>query len=358
MTKQHYRYSPSATKRWLNCPGSLDAPPSAESVHSLEGTAAHAVAERCLRGEAIVAHTDVLAAVNVFVDYVAYLRQFEPMLELIEDTRVHAEFDDLGGTADYLAIYQDGDSGTVLHFVDYKHGEGVPVIAVENHQLLTYAVIFASYFGSEIDTYRLTIIQPRCIEVDPIQTWEIPPERVAEHAEAIKAVRGQSHFKAGDHCRWCSLAPTCETLRAESLRIAQLQFEQADVEELLRLYEMGDAIRAALKELQSVLVEKARLGCELPGYKVVESLGHRKWAAPEDKIFRRLAKLGLKKKQVVETKLLSPAAIEELLSKEARERAFDGLITREMIGLRVVPESARGEQMSLSVEQVFKDDPE
>lgn len=359
MTKIHYRYSPSATKRWLNCPGSLDAPPSKTSEYSEAGTNAHTVGEIAVRtGELVTDDEDTRAAVSVYVDFVESIREKQPILELIEETRAHAQFEDFGGTADYLAIYMDGAAGCVLHFVDYKHGEGVAVEAEENYQLLSYAVIFASFFGLAIDTYRLTIVQPRCTDVEPVQTWETTPERVEEHARAIEQVRSQKHFKAGDHCRWCSLASTCDTLRQESLRLAQLSFEQAEVEDLLHFHGMADAIRAALSQIEDVLVEKARLGFELPGHKIVESIGNRKWSAPEDKIFRRLRKLGLSKKQVTKTSTLSPAAVEKLLPKDARKGAFAGLITREHIGLRVVPETARGNSVPISVEQVFKDNPE
>lgn len=358
MSKVHYRYSPSATKRWLNCPGSLDAQPSKASEYSAAGEGAHTVGEIAVRtGELLTDDEDLRAAVSVYVNFVEEIRAKNPILELIEETRAHAHFEDFGGTADYLAIYVENGL-CILHFVDYKHGEGVAVEAEENYQLLSYAVIFASFFGVLIDAYRLTIVQPRCTEVEPVQTWETTPERVAEHAAAIEQIRGQKHFKAGDHCRWCSLASTCDTLRQESLRLAQLSFEQAEVEDLLHLHSMADAIRAALAQIQDVLVEKARLGFELPGHKIVESIGNRKWSADEIEIFQRLRDLGFHPSQAVKHKLLSPAAVEKLLPKEVRKGAFDGLITREHIGLRVVPETARGNSVPLSVNQLFRDTPE
>lgn len=360
MTK-HYRYSPSATKRWLNCTASLDAPASKDSVWSEEGHLAHAVGEQAVRTGVMpddIGDEEFRAAIKLYVDYVDTLRaEKRPMLELIEDTRVHKGFDDYGGTADYLAIYEELGLG-VLHFVDYKHGAGIPVTAEENAQLLSYADIFGSWFGPAIDVYRLTIVQPRCLEtVAPVQTWDTTPERVAEHAKAVVDVRSQHTLKAGDWCRFCSLASTCPALRERTLEIAKLQFEQADTDELLQFYSMAEVIRSALSELESVLIEKARLGCELPGYKIVESVGKRKWSEPEDKIFRRLRKLGISKKQATATKILSPTAVEKLLPKDVRKQALNGLIVRESIGLRVVPETARGLPMSLSVEQVFKDDP-
>lgn len=355
--KTHFRYSPSATKRWVNCPGSIDAPPNDSSSYSLEGDEAHDVAENALRNGTLVdqSNPELHAAVSTYVDFVADIRRDKrPFAEFIEDTRIHADYDDVGGTSDYVAFYEDG--GTVLHFVDLKYGIGIPVLAEENYQLLTYATIYASWFESIIDKYRLTIIQPRCPEVEPIQTWETYPKRVKEHAKLIHSVRDKRTFKAGDWCRFCSLRPTCPVLRHEMLNVAQQQFERAEVSDLLELHAMADTIRGALNQLEDVLIQKAKAGFELPGHKVVESVGHRKWAENERKILKRLRELGINRKQAMKSKLLSPAALEKLLDKESRKGAFDGLITRDRTGLRVVPESARGEPQLLSVNDVFKDD--
>lgn len=356
MGKKHYFYSPSASKRWMTCPGSLDAPPSPETVWSSDGTAAHDVLEVSLRtGQLDTADPEQHAAVKLMVDYVEQLRaEKQPQLELIECLREHRTIADLGGTADYLAIYIE-DGKVVLHFVDYKHGAGVGVIAVENYQLLTYACIFASYFGLTIDVYRMTIIQPRCTQVEPIQTWDTTPERVAQHEAEILAVKDKRHFAAGPHCQFCSLAGSCPTLREQSLALAQRTFEQAEVPELIELYEMQDAIRASLNQIEGILIEKARLGFELPGYKVVDSIGNRRWAIDEPKLVRRLAKLGISRKQLFTKSMITPAAVEKLLELPAKERktALNGLTVREKIGQRVVPEAARGDKLLLSVDQVF-----
>lgn len=355
--KKHYFYSPSASKRWMTCPGSLDAPPSPESSYSTEGTRAHEVAEVAVRtGELVADDPEQHAAISVYTDFINQLRaDKKPHFELVEDLREHATIADLGGTTDYAAIYVEGGQ-VVLHFVDYKHGAGVGVLAVENYQLLTYAVIFASWFGATIDLYRMTIIQPRCREVEPIQTWEASPERIAKHEAEILTVKDQKHFKAGPHCQFCSLAGSCPTLREHSLVVAQGLFEQAEVYDLIELLELSDAIRASLNKIEGILIEKARLGYELPGYKVVDSVGHRKWAVPETKLVRRLAKLGISRKQLFTKSMITPAAVERLLELPAKEKetALSGLTIREKIGQRVVPESARGEQLLLSVDQVFK----
>ncbi len=54
---------------------------------------------------------------------------------------------DLGGTSDHFMLYVDGGK-VVCHIFDYKHGIGVPVDVTENKQVLSYAVIIASHYGT------------------------------------------------------------------------------------------------------------------------------------------------------------------------------------------------------------------
>ena len=64
------------------------------------------------------------------------------------------------GTGDCVII-ADG----TLDIVDYKHGKGVEVSAVENPQMMLYALGALELFDGiyDIDTVRMTIFQPRGI---------------------------------------------------------------------------------------------------------------------------------------------------------------------------------------------------
>ena len=61
------------------------------------------------------------------------------------------------GTADCIVI-ADGE----LNIVDYKHGKGVEVSAVDNPQMMLYALGALEIFDGiyDIDSVRMTIYQP------------------------------------------------------------------------------------------------------------------------------------------------------------------------------------------------------
>lgn len=150
----HAHLSPSSSRRWLSCAGSLvlteDIPDPGNS-YSNDGTAMHTVAARCLTehtqasqyidewipvGNTKVQFDDEMASlVQGYVDVVR-----ERIGQLFVETRVDfSEFvgvPDSFGTAD--AIVFDPDAG-VLTVIDLKTGFH-PVSAEGNSQLLMYAL--------------------------------------------------------------------------------------------------------------------------------------------------------------------------------------------------------------------------
>lgn len=158
----HARFSPSASKRWLSCPGSLvlnagrkdDGP----SPYADKGTAMHAVAAWCLTehyraskrvGEQIPVHKDGEEPRYVeFTDdmatdtqeYVDWLRSFAIGKTLLVEQQV--DFSGVVGQPDQFGtadgIVWDAESGE-LTIVDLKTGFR-PVEAEGNTQLMTYAL--------------------------------------------------------------------------------------------------------------------------------------------------------------------------------------------------------------------------
>lgn len=360
---KHYRRSPSGASRWLKCPGSLVLgadQPRKDSVYSLEGTAAHELAELLVTGQPCPPDTDseMLAAVRVYVDFVNDLRKkHSPIVEHSELT-LECEpiggvaVEEFGGTADYHAIYREGDS-LVLHIVDYKHGVGVPVSAVDNKQGLSYFVIVGSLYPDLIDKYRFSIIQPRAFAGEPEQTWECDSVKVNEHLMAVIGVEGKTELHAGEHCRWCPAIAICPELEARTREAATMEFaELTSRERVAELLRLAPAIKALLENLEEVALEHIRAGRSVPGYKAVESLSHRRWIyGDQDMTLKVLKKLGISKTLALESpKLKTPPQLEKVLSKE-QKKSIESICKRFPVGYNVVPETAKGKAESFIVSE-------
>lgn len=186
----HAKLSPSASKRWMNCAGSvrliesLDLAEGRPSRAAAEGTVAHWVCEQALLqnksaydfvnvkmeqdGFTIKVTAEMADACQVYVDYVNNLegeKHFEVACSL-----THLGIEGLdGGTSDAIVI---DDDKKILRVIDYKHGAGVYVHPENNPQLMQYGLGAAYEFDVPEDYFlELTIVQPRCSIGEPIETW-------------------------------------------------------------------------------------------------------------------------------------------------------------------------------------------
>ncbi len=87
MPSVHYRRSPSASTRWLACPGSIplsEGIPRKESSYAQEGTEAHTLAEMMLTGKCafVSDNREMRDAVQVYVDEInSYRRNYKVLAE-------------------------------------------------------------------------------------------------------------------------------------------------------------------------------------------------------------------------------------------------------------------------------------
>lgn len=352
MPSKHYHLSPSASDRWLACPGSLamsEGIPRKGNEYTDEGERAHGIGESLLRGNLVdaTASREMIENVLVYVRFVEELRKNELIEEQIEFTQQCEDIEGLGGTADYFCLFEE-DGSIVMHFVDLKYGVGVTVDPENNTQLLSYAVIVESHYPGMIDRVRLTIVQPRAIDGDTVKTWECGIDEVHAHRKRILDSIGKEDVVPGDHCRWCPAAVKCPALREQTQLIAETEFSSIqggkDVEALLRIFEMGPAVKALIENVHDELLTLMRKGKHVPGYKVVRSLSHRRWVGSDEEVLRRLANRRVGKKIVTENRLKSPSQVEKLVGKEK----IEGLTYREERGQKVVPISAKGEPIDFS----------
>jgi hypothetical protein len=259
----HSVFSPSSSKMWLTCSGSLI--PNVLSHDSAgeeaaEGTTAHFVAETWLTsgerpdhllgtinqvdGWDIEITEEMMAYVGDYVDYVEALR--DQAEEFQTETRVDfsnlTPIPDQGGTADNIAIvpidheeepeFEEGDYEIVV--TDLKYGKGVRVIAEGNSQGKLYA--YGSYRiyrdKYRIVRIRIRICHPRLeggitettLTVDELKDFARYVRERAHDAWQFDAPRTPSE----DGCQWCKIKGTCPALYQHIAEVTSGAFDDED----------------------------------------------------------------------------------------------------------------------------------
>ena len=295
---------------------------------------------------------EMVEAVTVFLEEIKALPEKTSVIELsMSSTSVEG----LRGTADYV-----NQEGNVLHVYDYKHGAGVAVEAENNLQLLTYAGLAMEHFGREFDAVVLKIIQPRAQsyggdEAPKVKRWTVSPAQVKEHMAAVKAVAEIARSEdaplvPGDHCRWCPAKPQCPKLHQLAVSEAKADFRlpspvELDEQKLLFWLDMGPILKDWLKSVEEHAKRHAE-SAGLPGWKVVESVGNRRWAGTDEEIAIHLVNEGFHPDDVWQPReLKSPSQMEKVRPEGMKVKEAKALLdehtVRPVTGTTLVREADR-----------------
>ena len=355
---KHALLGASSAARWIACTPSARATenlPDEETKYAVEGTIAHEVCEVALRrnlknweqGQALMEvvpggalgkdekSSEIIRAANQYIDFVhlqwgLYLHQPEVFIEQEVDVSqwVPGGF----GTCDCLLI---GDG--ILHIIDFKYGQGVPVNPEHNPQLMYYALgAYALFDGiEEVDTVRLSIVQPRMQE-EP-QTWELPLTDLLTWAREVlqpaaeMAWRGEGEFVTGEHCRFCKAYPSCRAWQKQSGPLAGFEPypEPATLsdEELGEWLQKLEGLAAYAKDLEEYAQQALMEGRTLPGWKLVQGRSTRKWT-DQDAAFRQMEADGIDEAMLYTRTPISLTAAEKMLGKKKFAETMSAFITR------------------------------
>lgn len=249
----HSRLSPSGTKKWMACPGSIvleSFVPNKSTKYSDDGTACHEVAALCLKAvkvqhradewvnryivvsregeipERKVLFTDELA--DITQQYVDDIRIKSKGHQLWIETRVDFSdwvgVPDQSGTADAAMLLPiDGDAMRLELDVDDLKGGRTPVSVERNPQLMTYALGFLTKLGAQfvacpirggvfelldgrvIEKIRLSIHQPK-LHPGPIEWVCTPKELLAFsfmlRSKAISVINAADQYKSIPDDQW------------------------------------------------------------------------------------------------------------------------------------------------------------
>lgn len=384
--KTHAELSPSGASRWMRCPGSVvleRGRPNRPSIHAAWGTAAHEVADLCLRpyadktaaepldaegfvgrkfqidGFDVEVDMEMADCVNTYLSHIQALIAVECGDILYPEQRLDISFltgeAGAAGTSDAIGITR---AGRTLVVADLKGGRGVRVDA-DTEQLHMYAAAALREYDLlyPIEDVLLVIIQPRLghvdeyrITVDELRAFE-ENVRVATHAvreaDRLNALGETVELQPGEkQCRFCKAKAICPSLRGEveasiaktapadrddfadlSLPKQVAAATGAAVMQATNADKLAEAMRAAplieawLKDVRAETERRLLDGQPVAGFKLVEGRqGNRSWADP-DAAAEALKKARLKADQVYDKSVISVAAAEKLLKPDPKKWA-------------------------------------
>lgn len=301
----HAILSPSGAARWLACTPSARLEtqfPDMAGVAAAEGTLAHRLGELLIGRKLGRVHkkqydkelADILAnplydtsMMDYCEDYAVFVieKYYEaqketPDTEILLETQVDltAYIEEGFGTVD-IRIISDG----ILRMIDLKYGKGVPVSAVENKQLMVYALgcLRECDFLYDIHTVQLIIYQPR---LDSISVWPISVGQLRAWAQeelipkAKLAFAGEGEFVPGKHCQFCRAKATCRANAEYNQEIAEHNFKNPNLltdKEVADILERSDMLKNWVGAVEDYAFTEAMAGKKWPGFKLVEGRSNR-----------------------------------------------------------------------------------
>jgi hypothetical protein len=334
----------STAARKIHCPGAdlliaqVPKQLNRDSFYSTEGVALHTLMEMLITGKTTmdtlpeVVETrsgPVMITAELIADAVepAWAWWSQEFLPEVDDWMIEAEVDFPGiegafGTCDVLGR---DDVLNITHVADWKFGAGKGVQAaydgVPNEQLMFYACAARNTYPDlfpEGCTAVLTIIQPRARDHEPITSVEVTMDDL--DAFEVQLVGAMSGVETNPG-RWCDFQPCkaiCPHHTGPLLDLTAVgsipTLPGADyLGAILRILEAAPIAEALIKEARVQAQTMLADGHDVPGWKLVGKRGTRQWAVDEATIMKELK---VKKGDLYETSLRSPASLEKVTRKK------------------------------------------
>ena len=396
----HSILSPSGANGWMSCyaqPFMCKDKEQETSTFAAEGTLAHKLAERCLcSDEDVLEYTsvqleedgpeleipeDMYEPVQKYIDTVRAMTEQAGLIsyECKLDTSKVVGVANHGGTADVCAIIPL-EEGAELQVHDLKYGKGIRVSAVENKQLMIYALAALEEYKilySGLNNVRLVIHQPR---LGVVSEWECSITDLEAFGEEVKKAAKEcmaiynSEREATDAdyapsesaCRWCLAKADCKALAKhiedgvkgdfDKIEDVPDKLVEMENEELAKRLPMIDLLKMYTKALEATALARAMRGEKIPGFKVVEGRkGNRAWES-EAAAEKLLKSMRLKKAVMYREALQTPTAIVKVLKNQPRrlKRVEEVIVRRDAVKHVVPVGDDRPEVEIASVREDFK----
>ncbi len=378
----HALLSASSSHRWMACPPSVMLTkdyPKTTSEFAEEGSLAHALAELRLQKYFINGvgpktfekklaefkthaqwHDDMLGYTEDYFDYIkeVYLQHTGTPFIAVEKRVDYSAYAEGGfGTADCIII-----SGTDMHVIDFKYGEGVPVSAEDNPQLMLYALGALSAYNMlyDVQNIHLHIFQPR---ISNTNSWTLTKDALMAFAQTVKekaalAIMGEGEYAAGDHCRFCPARANCRTRADENVKLAGFTTKKPPLltnDEIGEYLMMGTDVEKWLKDIKAFAVSECLAGREVKGWKAVKGKRSRDWT-DGDKAFSVLMDNGIA--ESVLYKRITPAKAEKVVGKKRFNALVGDLVVKTPGNPTLALETDKREKITnqTTAQEAFKED--
>lgn len=356
MPSRHALLSASSSERWLCCPPSARLEktfPDKETEYMRAGTEAHSKAEEKLTNyleghprKKVQCPDKVMdEATTNYRNYVIEVLNAEKKKDPCAQLFVEVEVDlskwipEGFGTSDAVVVSTD-----TLHIIDFKYGEGVPVNAYHNSQLLLYAAgamnIYEPLYG--FSNITVHIYQPR---IDHFDSYTTTVEKLEKWLNgtvkpiAKMAFAGEGEFNPGDWCGFCKARYTCRVRAYKSYNLAAEKMGHLlSTNEIARLLPKLKEIAKWTKDLQEYALETALSGTKYDGYKVVEGASRRK-IADDLEAMKKLQTAGYQYTDITETRLKTITELQKLVGKNELPRVLGDTLIKPPGAPTLVPES-------------------
>lgn len=381
MAGKHALLSPSAAHRWMNCTAAPLLERDVEdkgSTFAEEGTLAHAYCAKKLKEflglsvdeeKAEIAQLDEQYHSGEMDEYTdtyktIVLEKFNAARAKTKDAQLLVEVKldfshyvpDAFGTSDAIII-ADG----VMEVIDFKYGKGVKVSAVENPQMMIYALGAWDLFNFEYDIrkVRMTIVQPR---IDNLSEFELDAADLINWAvdelqpKANEAYAGGKQ-KPGNWCQFCKVKASCKALSSMCIEAQQANPDPRKIsKEVMEstILPLLSTFKTWLTGVEEYSLEQALNGVQYQGFKIVEGRSIKKITNPTA-VMELLSKEGFAKESYIKpTELRSITDLEKLIGKKRFGTICAEYINKPQGKPTLVPESDKRPAFNQAADD-FKD---